>query len=142
MGRYKSYLTDVQNEGGGVEAPLGQCPKERRFFYGFPQRYQHGHKGYPVKEHEKTSSVKLDSYQLELSYRRYKHFSDFVIFTALFTKQKYFQAIFFKNGTSYGKTYKSLFLLDIVQKGPRPPPPHFGHPLGNFCIGPFWTTVR
>ena len=32
MGRYKSYLTSVQNEGGGVETSLGQCPKERLFF--------------------------------------------------------------------------------------------------------------
>ena len=32
MGRYKSYLTGVQNEGGGVKATFGQCPKERRFF--------------------------------------------------------------------------------------------------------------
>ena len=31
MGRYKSYHTDVQNEGGGVKAPFGQCPKERHF---------------------------------------------------------------------------------------------------------------
>ena len=33
MGRYKSYLTGVQNEVGGVEATFGQCPKERRFFF-------------------------------------------------------------------------------------------------------------
>ena len=33
MGRYKSYLTGVQNEGGGGEATFGQCPKERRFFF-------------------------------------------------------------------------------------------------------------
>ena len=32
MGRHKRYLMDVQNEGGVVEAPFGQCPNERRFF--------------------------------------------------------------------------------------------------------------
>jgi hypothetical protein len=33
MGRYKSYLTGVQNKGGGgVEATFGQCPKERCYF--------------------------------------------------------------------------------------------------------------
>ena len=31
MGRYKSYLTDVQMR-GGVEATFEQCPKERRYF--------------------------------------------------------------------------------------------------------------
>ena len=33
MGRYKSYLTGVQNKGGGVETTFKQCPKERRFFF-------------------------------------------------------------------------------------------------------------
>ena len=33
MGQYKSDLTDVQNEGGGVKATFGQCPKERRIFF-------------------------------------------------------------------------------------------------------------
>ena len=41
MVRYKSYLTGVQNEGGGgggVKATFGQCPKERGFFFdGFPK---------------------------------------------------------------------------------------------------------
>ena len=39
MGWFKSYLTGVQNKGGvgGVKATFGQCPKERRFFYGFPK---------------------------------------------------------------------------------------------------------
>ena len=36
MGRYKSYLTGVQNEGGGIKATFGQYPKEKHFFYGFP----------------------------------------------------------------------------------------------------------
>ena len=35
IGRYKSYLTDVQNEGWGVKATFGQCQKERRFFMAF-----------------------------------------------------------------------------------------------------------
>ena len=35
MDRHKSYLTDVQN-GGGVKATFGQCPKERRFFLCLP----------------------------------------------------------------------------------------------------------
>ena len=42
-------------------------------------------RGIPVKEHEKTSSVMLDSYQSDLLFRRFKYFFDFVIFTALFT---------------------------------------------------------
>ena len=43
-----------------------------------------------------------------------------------------------------GKPSKKVcvFLLDIVQKWPWPPPPHFEHPWGNFCDSPFWTTVR
>ena len=31
------------------------------------------------------------------------------------------------NSVTKGSHKKSVFILDIVQKWPRPPPPHFGH---------------
>ena len=36
---------------------------------------------------------------------------------------------------------KSSFFWTLSKSG-LDPPPHFGHPWGNFCIGPFWTPVR
>ena len=37
MGRYKSYLTGVQNEGGGSRPLLDNVQKKDAFFYGFPK---------------------------------------------------------------------------------------------------------
>ena len=40
MGRYKSYLTDVQNEKGGGQGPFWTMSKRKTLFYGFPQGVQ------------------------------------------------------------------------------------------------------
>ena len=42
----------------------------------------HGHAMYPVKEHTKTSSMVLNSYQSDIPFRHYKFCGDFIIFTS------------------------------------------------------------